>query len=104
VNTACLTPLCPRFAVPGGRGRCAVHRQTTAQRGYGREHQAERRAALPGARCSACGCTRNLQRDHVVPTTLGGSQAPANKRWLCACAEHGCHGRVGRRSNSRVMA
>ncbi len=34
----------------------------------------ERAAALTGAECEACGCTSNLQRDHVIPVSLGGSQ------------------------------
>jgi hypothetical protein len=91
--SACLEPRCPGFAV--ARGRCALHRQTEEQRGYGRAHRVERGAALLGARCEACGCTRNLQRDHVVPVSLGGSQRSSNKRWLCRCPEHRCHDRIG---------
>jgi hypothetical protein len=97
VRTACASPRCPAFAVPGGRGRCAVHRETTSQRGYGAQHRRERTAALPGARCERCGCTLNLQRDHVVPVSMGGSQAPSNKRWLCRCPGHACHDAVGMR-------
>ncbi|HEX5012703.1 MAG TPA: hypothetical protein VFV72_00995, partial [Candidatus Limnocylindrales bacterium] len=63
--TACSEPGCPDAAVD--RGRCARHRRTTTERGYGREHQLDRAAALPGAKCEACGCTRNLQRDHRIP-------------------------------------
>ncbi len=29
--------------------------------------------------------------------SLGGSQHPSNKRWLCRCAEHRCHDRLGAR-------
>jgi hypothetical protein len=96
--TACREQPCPRPAVE--RGRCAVHRQTMSERGYGVEHQAERRAALPGARCESCGCdggTRGLQRDHRVPASMGGGQDSSNKRWLCRCPEHRCHDRVGAR-------
>jgi 5-methylcytosine-specific restriction endonuclease McrA len=96
--TACTQQPCPHPAV--ARGRCAIHQRTTSQRGYGTDHQVERRAALPGARCERCGCTRNLQRDHRIPTTLGGSQASSNKRWLCRCPEHRCHDVVGLRSDS----
>jgi hypothetical protein len=95
--TACLEPGCSGAAVE--RGRCRRHRRTTSGRGYGTEHERERRAALPGARCERCGCTRNLQRDHRIPVSLGGSQAPANKRWLCRCPEHRCHDLVGLRSD-----
>ena len=81
---ACLEPRCPGRAVPGGRGRCAAHRLTDAERGNGAAHRRERRAALPGARCEACGATVDLQRDHRIPHSLGGSDSdPANKRWLC---------------------
>lgn len=53
-----------------------------------------------GARCSACGCSSHLERDHVNPTIPVGDprrEAPANKRWLCRCPEHGCHDRIGAR-------
>ena len=76
-----------------------MHQQTNTERGYGLEHQRERKAALPGATCEGCGCTRNLQRDHRTPVSLGGSQASTNKRWLCSCPEHGCHARLGVRSD-----
>ena len=99
---ACAEPRCPGRAVY--RGRCERHRPltTTTARGYGATHQRERAAALPGAKCEACGCTRNLQRDHRIPTTLGGSEHPSNKRWLCRCPEHGCHDRVGMRRDTPV--
>ena len=96
--TACLMPGCPGYAVD--RGRCAQHRRTTSQRGYGPAHQRDRRAALPGAHCEACGCTRHLHRDHRVPRSLGGREEPSNKRWLCNCPEHRCHDRLGLKSTS----
>lgn len=89
--------VCGRPVAKTYRGRCDLHRQTTTQRGYGSEHQGERAAALPGAKCQACGCTRNLQRDHRVPSSLGGTQHPSNKRWLCRCSDHRCHDRIGLR-------
>lgn len=92
---ACSEAGCPDAAVD--RGRCARHRLSTTARGYGRGHQVDRAAALPGAKCEACGCTKNLQRDHRIPRSLGGPEIPSNKRWLCACPEHGCHARVGMR-------
>ena len=91
--TICSLPGCPEFAVD--RGRCETHRLTDAQRGYGRAHRQDRAANRAGAKCEACGCTRNLQRDHRVPRSMGGGEDPANKRWLCACPEHGCHDRLG---------
>lgn len=100
--TACLMPGCPGIAVD--RGRCGKHRRTTTERGYGTEHQLERAAALPGASCEArdelgraCGCTTELQRDHVIPTTLGLDR---RRRWLCNCASHRHHDRIGLRSTS----
>lgn len=53
---ACLEPRCPDRAVPGSRGRCAAHRRTTPQRGYGRAHRLEREriaATLPSP-CLYC--------------------------------------------------
>jgi hypothetical protein len=93
----CLEPGCPGRAVH--RGYCERHRRTTTERGYGSAHQRERAAALPGAICEACGCTRNLQRDHRIPISLGGDERASNKRWLCRCPEHGCHDRLGMRSD-----
>lgn len=63
MNTACAVAGCPRFTVPGGRGRCAIHRRTTSERGYGRAHQFVRRRLemrLPAPCIYACG--RILQR------------------------------------------
>jgi hypothetical protein len=93
--SACSVSRCPYMAVPGGRGRCARHRLTEAERGYGRAHRIDRAVHRPGAYCEACGCTRNLQRDHRIPHSLGGGEEPANKRWLCRCPEHRCHDRLG---------
>ena len=98
---ACSQPGCPDLAIE--RGRCARHRRTTSERGYGRDHQLERLAALPGARCEGCGCTANLQRDHRIPASLGGPEIRSNKRWLCSCVEHGCHARLGLRLTSRAL-
>lgn len=87
----CSDPFCPE------RRPCPVHRQTTSARGYGAAHRAEAEAARPGAACELCGSTVGLQRDHRVPRSLGGSDEPANRRWLCAS----CHARFGVRSSSR---
>lgn len=99
MSRICAEPGCPERAV--ARGLCPRHRKTTSARGYGTAHQRERAAALPGARCEACGCTRNLQRDHRVPVSLGGAEDPSNKRWLCSCSEHACHAKFGVRADGR---
>jgi len=100
--TACLVAGCPGVAVD--RGRCELHRRTTSQRGYGTPHQRERAAALPGASCEAadaigrkCGCTVDLQRDHVIPSSLA---ADSRRRWLCNCPQHRHHARLGLKSTS----
>jgi len=93
--TVCTLHGCPNPAVSGGRGRCAVHRLSEAERGYGREHRRDRAVNRAGASCESCGCTQNLQRDHRIPHSMGGGEEPANKRWLCACPDHRCHARVG---------
>jgi 5-methylcytosine-specific restriction endonuclease McrA len=87
VRTACLDPSCPGYAVPGGKGRCARHRLTTSQRGYGGRWQARPR----GTACQMCGATTGLELDHVVPRSLGGTDAPPNLRTLC----RSCHARHG---------
>lgn len=99
-SRVCAVTRCPQRAI--ARGLCAAHRKTTSQRGYGLSHQAEREAALPGARCENCGCISHLQRDHRDPTLTGRlREAPGNKRWLCDCEGHRCHSRLGMRSSSR---
>ena len=92
-STVCSVPRCPSFAVH--RSRCQAHRLSDADRGLGAEHRRDRRINRPGATCEACGCSGILQRDHRVPASMGGSEAPSNKRWLCRCPEHGCHDRIG---------
>src|SRR4029077_16002209 len=58
--TACSEPRCPAPAVD--RGRCAAHRRTTAERGYGADHRyarSELAATLP----APCGyCRPTIQR------------------------------------------
>lgn len=101
-GVACSVARCPDTAV--ARGRCERHQRTTTERGYGAAHQRERRAALPGARCEGCGCSSNLQRDHVDPTLTGPArEAPRNKRWLCRCPEHLCHDRLGVKTGSHQI-
>lgn len=33
--------------------------------------------------CAYCGISENLQLDHKIPLTRGGSNAPCNLQWLC---------------------
>lgn len=54
--TACKEPACPRPVVE--RGRCAVHRRSTADRGYGPLHRALRRRWEPQVRVGAVDCAR----------------------------------------------
>lgn len=38
-------------------------------------------------KCVRCGSTENLEDDHIIPKSEGGTDEPSNKRWLC----EGCH-------------
>lgn len=38
-------------------------------------------------KCIRCGSTENLEEDHIIPKSKGGTDDPENKRWLC----EGCH-------------
>jgi 5-methylcytosine-specific restriction endonuclease McrA len=39
--------------------------------------------ARDGGQCVKCGSTRDLQFDHVIPHTRGGSRTAANIQLLC---------------------
>ena len=39
--------------------------------------------ARDGGRCTSCGATTELQFDHVIPVSLGGSSTEANVQLLC---------------------
>src|SRR4051794_39236017 len=75
---------------------CPTHTKTTSQRGYGAAWRKARADAMTNARCAACGTRERLHRDHIVPRSLGGSDAASNLRWLCA--SH--HAQLGTRSNA----
>jgi 5-methylcytosine-specific restriction protein A len=85
---SCAVPSCPRYAVPRGRGRCARHRRTTTQRGYGAQWR-RIRAEVLGPACEICGTARDLTVDHITPLSKGGTHDPRNLRTLC----RSCHGR-----------
>ena len=36
-----------------------------------------------GGRCRNCGAQAELQFDHIIPVTMGGSSEPANLQILC---------------------
>ena len=96
MRSACLEPGCPGFAVPKGRGRCARHRRSDAQRGYGPDWRRIKRI-VRGPACEACGTRDDLTVDHIVPQSMGGTHARANLRTLC----RSCHGRIGLRLGRR---
>lgn len=82
---ACLTPRCPGRAVPGGRGRCAVHRQSTRDRGYGVPHQRARdalRATLPALCGYGCGRLLLPDGDWAAAHRIDGNPAAG---WLASC-------------------
>ena len=39
--------------------------------------------ARDGYRCKMCGTTRNLQLDHIIERSDGGTDDIRNLRWLC---------------------
>ena len=34
-------------------------------------------------RCAICGSTKNLELDHIIPLSKGGTDEPDNLQWLC---------------------
>lgn len=82
-RSICLLSGCPQYAVH--RGRCAAHRESTTERGYGAGHQ-EARAALAATLPAPCGygCGSTLTADaawvaaHVV-------DGDASAGWVAAC-------------------
>lgn len=83
MRSACLEPRCPRYAVH--RGRCEVHRQSEAQRGYDTKWKKLSRRLRAGRVCAICGSANDLTVDHVVPHRI------ERLRVLC----RSCHGRYG---------
>lgn len=56
-------------------------------RGYKLTVIRERIIVRDGAACVKCGCGLNLEIDHIVPLSIGGSEADINRQVLCV----GCH-------------
>lgn len=54
-------------------------------RNYGTNYRRQRQAALnrDRHRCVTCGATRDLQVDHIVPVSQGGTEDLTNLRTLC---------------------
>lgn len=58
---------------------------------YGAEWKRARAAALAraGRRCQKCSSTQEIQVDHVIPVSQGGSHAASNLQVLCGnCHRH----------------
>lgn len=73
------------------RGKCASckreheqRRGSAHRRGYGKQHQ---RLAAEAIRlhpfCAACGTTKDLTADHILPKSRGGLNALSNYEVLC---------------------
>lgn len=77
---------------PTEHTRCAIHRRTTAQRGYGAEYRRNRLIVMAEAqgRCYVPGChTPATTCDHIVPRRDGGGNDVANLRASCALHNYG---------------
>lgn len=93
--TACVVAKCPGRAVR--KGRCAAH--APANDGYASTWRALSLAVRRevGA-CQDCGSRQDLTVDHLVPRTLGGTDARSNLRVRC----RSCHQSNGLRSSVRA--
>lgn len=92
--TVCSVARCPYPAYR--KGRCRLHKPQND--GYSRDWRAISLAVRREVgRCQECGTWRDLTVDHVVPGTLGGSDARANLVVLC----RECHSRIGARKDRR---
>ena len=72
------------------RGRCSIHRQTTDQRGYGREHQRSRAAlafTLPTHCAYGCGRLLTADRDWVAAHVVDGDPNSARVVSCVRCNE-----------------
>jgi HNH endonuclease len=48
-----------------------------------------------GGRCVQCGSQEDLEFDHVIPFSKGGSSTPENLRILCRSCNRGRGARIG---------
>lgn len=97
----CASPGCRERSTRDGRGRCALHRRSEAERGYGQDWRTARAAVRATVReCQRCGARDDLTVDHIRPQSMGGTHARANLRVLC----RECHGAIGAQRNRPVPA
>jgi hypothetical protein len=88
-----------------GRGRCAQHRRTTTQRGYGLEHQRARRrlaATLP-APCGYCGRIVRVGEKWAAAHRVDGVASSGVMVAHPACNERGKWGVASSRVNGRLL-
>lgn len=82
-RTVCSEYGCPEFAEH--RGKCAAHRETTSQRGYGVPHQEARArlgALLPLPCAYGCGTILHAGSAWVAAHVIDGDDS---KGWVAAC-------------------
>ena len=75
VPVACAVSRCPNAAVSDGRGRCVLHKQTMAQRGYGVAHQRARAAMRLPAPCGYCGVVIRSGEHWVAAHVVDGDES-----------------------------
>jgi hypothetical protein len=83
VSRVCAEPGCPAFAVD--RGRCPAHRQTTVERGYGKEHLGARHVlagTLPRFCAYGCGTWLSAADPWVAAHVEDGDPTAG---WVVGC-------------------
>jgi 5-methylcytosine-specific restriction endonuclease McrA len=78
-------PKLPRSPQPSGTLGDVPRRPPARRRGYGSTWEKIRLVILQrdGYRCVQCGSTDNMQVDHILPLSKGGTHHPDNLRALC---------------------